>query len=71
MYSNNPVLSDDIQHTNHYSNSSKYKKYDANTNNEYNASSKKKNKDTPSVSLQPLIELNMTMPNLFDLLGSF
>ena len=70
-YSDNPVLSDDIKHTQHtqyYSDSSKYKQYDSSS----NASSKKKNKDTPSVAFQqPLIEVNMSMPNLFDLLGSF
>ena len=74
-YSDNPVLSDDIKHTQHtqyYSDSSKYKQYDSSSNASSNASSKKKNKDTPSVALQqPLIEVNMSMPNLFDLLGSF
>ena len=73
-YSDNPVLSDDIKHTQHtqyYSDSSKYKQYDTSSNTSSNTSSKK-NKDTPSVALQkPLIEVNMTMPNLFDLIGSF
>lgn len=77
-YSDNPVLSDDIQHNKYYSEVSKYKKFDVNTNttNTTNtklksSSSNKKNSDA-SLSLSslqslPLIELNMSMPNLFDL----
>jgi len=71
-YSDNPVLSDDIQHNKYYSEVSKYNKFDVNTNttNTTNTKSKfnssnKKNSDA-STSL-PLIELNMSMPNLFDL----
>ena len=67
-YSDNPVLSDDIQHNKYYS---EYKKFDVNKNTTTNTkpkSSNKKNTDAPQhIPLIELIELNMSMPNLFDL----
>jgi hypothetical protein len=73
MYSDNPVLSDDIKHTKYYGDASKYKNYDTNSSSNSTANStaySKKNTVAPksSSSPLPLIELNMSMPNLFDLI---
>jgi len=67
MYSDNPVLSDDIKHTNYYSEVSKYKKFD-------NVNLDKKNKDTTNntssiLQKHPIIELNMNIPDLSDLIN--
>jgi len=71
MYNDNPVLSDDIKHTNYYSEVSKYKKLDTykpeiknNKNNQGNQGNQG-NQD----QLQPIIELNMNIPNLCDLIN--
>ena len=64
-YSDNPVLSDDIQHNKYYS---EYKKFDVNKNTTTNTKPKSSNKKNTDASQHiPLIELNMSMPNLFDL----
>ena len=82
MYSDNPVLSDDIKHTKYYGDASKYKSYDTNSSSNSTAHSKskynvsfndsKKNTDASKLSSKstplPLIELNMSMPSLFDLI---
>ena len=72
-YSDNPVLSDDIQHNKYYGEVSKYKKSDAknntttNSKNKLNSSNKKNTDTSQNLPLIELIELNMSMPNLFDL----
>ena len=80
MYSDNPVLSDDIKHTKYYGDASKYKSYDTNSSSNSTAHSKskynvsfndsKKNTDSSKSKSTPLplIELNMSMSNLFDLI---
>jgi len=66
LYSENPVLSDDIKHTNYYSEVSKYKTFDSSSKN--TTKSKNISHDSISQPIIPIIELNMNIPDLSDLI---
>ena len=62
-YNDNPVLSDDIKNTNCTSEPSKYKSFSTNSGNTNSSKAK-------SVTIQtPIIELNMSLPDLSDLIN--
>ena len=59
VYSDNPILSDDIHRPRHYKDIVKYKKKIESS----------KNKDVDkSASNEPIIQLNMTIPDISDLM---
>jgi len=70
-YNDNPILSDDIKHTNYYSEVSKYKNFD-NTksmqNQQQNQQQLQQQQKPPQPQQQPIIELNMKLPDLSDLI---
>ena len=66
LYSENPVLSDDIKHTKYYGEVSKYKNFDSSKN---NTKIKSISNDANSNNMsQPIIKLNMNVPDLSELI---
>jgi len=69
LYSDNTVLSDDIKYKKYDTNyNSKYSNGNSNTQNKSKYSASSQSQSTQSVSSLPLIELNMSIPNLSDLI---